>query len=139
MLELNYPVLKLTKDFIRGSISSPKDLLVVGEINFEQGCFDDAILIDASGCVYRVVSAKKNKWTWNPWNLFKGYRTIWVSLELSDQEKHNLDHIREELLSLILRHPKWYKRFGESEQSLREKFSNARTIKELIDSVSLYS
>lgn len=139
MLELNYPVLKLTNRFVRGSISSPRELLVVGEINFEHGCFDDATLIDATGCMYRVISAKKSKWTWNPWNVFKGYRTIWVNLELSDPEKHDLDHIRDVLLTFLLLHPKWYKRFGETEQGLRKKLSDARTVKQLINSISIYS
>lgn len=138
MPKLNYPVLLLTPKYVIGGISSPKKLLVVGEINFEQGCFEDATIIDASGYEYRVLSAKKIKWTWNPWNLFKVYRSIWVNLELSEPEKHNLDHIREKLLNVLLVHPKWYTRYSETEQSLRKKLFDVRTVKELIDSISIY-
>ncbi|MEK8015521.1 MAG: hypothetical protein VSS75_001550 [Candidatus Parabeggiatoa sp.] len=139
MQKLSYPVLKYTPRFIRGGISSPKELLVVGEKNFEQGCFDDAIIIDSSGYKYRVLSAKKDKLTWDPCNLFKEYRSIWVSLELSSPSKRNLDIHRKELLNFLLLHPKWYERYDETEQSLRKELFEARTMKELINTISIYS
>lgn len=135
---LNYPVLKITKKFIRGSISSPKELLVVGEKNFVHGCFDNACIIDASGCKYRVLSAEKGRRTCSLFNLFKKYRTIWVCVKLSEPEKYNVDRLREQVLGLLCSHPGWYKHYGETEDSLRSKFSGARTVKELINSISIY-
>jgi hypothetical protein len=138
MSELSYPVLKITPKFIRGGIPSKEKLRIVGERNFDAGCFDNTYLIDSSGYKYRVLSAKRARLTFNPLNIFREYRTIWVDLELSAPGKLNIDQIREEILSILLLHPNWYQNYNETEQSLREKFSEARTVKELVNKISIY-
>ncbi|MEW5683226.1 MAG: hypothetical protein AB1780_12675 [Pseudomonadota bacterium] len=120
------------------TILSPKELLVVGELNYERGCFNNTYILDSSGCKYRVLKAEKLKWTLSPWNLFKAYRTIWVSLELSKPELQNIDTAREEILSLLFKNPEWYKKYDETERSLEEKLLAARTMSELISMISIY-
>ena len=139
MRELKFPVLKYTPKFIRGGIQTGRDLLVVGERNFEQGCFDAATIIDASGYKYQVLSATRKGLTWNPLNVFRAYRTILVDLELSNPDKLNADQVREEIFGVLFSHPKWYRRYFETEQSIRAKLDNAKTVTHLINSISVYS
>lgn len=138
VLRMHYPVLQYTPTYITGGIQTPKELLVVGERNWLQGCLENAVIIDSSGHKYHVLSSTRKRWTWNPWNVFPGYRTIWVEIELSEPEKLNLDSVRQELLDHLLAHPKWYRHYHENEESLRMKFNEARTMRELINSISVY-
>ena len=138
MQELIYPVLQYTDKYIIGSIQKPKNLLVVGAKNIEEGCFHNAIIIDSSGAKYRVLSANIARLTWDPWNVFFRYRTVWVELELSDKECLSLDEIKKEIFDLLKKNKKWYKRYGETEKILYKKFEDIKTIKELINKISIY-
>lgn len=138
MLELNYPVLKYTPKFIRGSIQTEKDLLIVGEKNLDEGCFRNAVIIDSCGFKFDVLSAKKRRLTLNPFNVFYEYRTVWVDIDIAFSKKMNIEEIKNEILEVLLSNPSWYRKYGETERDLRLKFDKLDNIKEVIEKISIY-
>lgn len=139
-MNLNYPIAIKSNKYIEGNISNESDLLIVGENNFINGCFNNSVIIDSSGNEYKILSAKKEKLIFSIWNLFPQYRSIKVSLELSKPKKKNLDEIKKELRDLFLKNPKWFKNSDFSQAQAIELFINeARTVKELIENISVWS
>jgi hypothetical protein len=137
MQQLTYPVLKYTPRFLRGRLRNERDLLVVGERNLQEGCFKDCVLIDSDANRYRVASARQIRWTWNPWNLFPVYRTVWVDLELSDPQKMDLDSVKREVLELLLK-KRWYTRAHYGRTEIEELINTAPSVPELIDRLSVF-
>lgn len=138
--QITYPCLKYTNTSVVGNKKNENDLLVVGENNFIKGCFSNSTIIDSSGYEYKILSAKKEKLILSIWNLFPQYRSIKVSLELSKPKKKNLDEIKKELTDLFLKNPKWFKNSDFSQVQAIELFINeARTVKELIENISVWS
>lgn len=71
---------------------------------------------------------------------FSNDKTIWVTFNLSSPEKKNLDEIKKELRDLFLKNPKWFKNSDFSQAQAIELFINeARTVKELIENISVWS
>ncbi|MFW1849573.1 hypothetical protein ACG9XR_03185 [Acinetobacter guillouiae] len=139
-MNLNYPIVIKSNKYIEGNILNERNLIYVGENNFINGCFNNSIIIDSSGYEYKILSAKKEKLIFSIWNLFPQYRSIKVSLELSKPKKKNLDDIKKELTELFLNNPKWFKNSDFSQTQAIELFINeARTVKELIKNISVWS
>ncbi|MCS4298241.1 MULTISPECIES: hypothetical protein [Acinetobacter] len=139
-MNLNYPIVIKSNKYIEGNILNERNLIYVGENNFINGCFNNSIIIDSSGYEYKILSAKKEKLIFSIWNLFPQYRSIKVSLELSKPKKKNLDEIKKELTELFLNNPKWFKNSDFSQTQAIELFINeARTVKELIKNISVWS
>lgn len=139
-MNLNYPIVIKSNKYIEGNILNERNLIYVGENNFINGCFNNSIIIDSSGYEYKILSAKKEKLIFSIWNLFPQYRSIKVSLELSKPKKKNLDEIKKELTELFLNNPKWFKNSDFSQKQAIELFINeARTVKELIKNISVWS
>ena len=136
--QIRFPVVLFTRDYIVGSIESAKQLTTVGQMQFEGGCFENAVIADSAGNKYLIRDAQVRRLTLNPWNVFRKYRAVIVNLTLSDPERIHLDQLRNEIVDLILEHPKWHRSYGETESDVREKFSGQDSAADLIRAVSVY-
>lgn len=136
--ELQYPVVVITPNYILGSIENAKQLTTVGQINLERGCFDGAVIVDSAGNRYVINGARMVRPTFNPWNVFKKYRTVIVELGLSNPQQMSLDQLRADVVELILKHPKWHRHYGETASDIERKFSHQNSIAELIRAISIY-
>lgn len=133
MQSLNYPVMLISPNYLVGKIISEKELTIVGEVQYEKGCFDNCYIIDSKGCKYSVVSTSKIKKLFSIFNYNKFYRKVLVFLELSESINVNFDEFRELILDMIIKQH-WY---GEdigisNETELRAWFSEADSFKKLI-------
>lgn len=137
MRQLTYPVLQYTSRYLRGRIQRERDLLVVGERNLQEGCFENCTLVSSDGNRYRVLSARKLRWTCNPWNIFPRYRTVWVDLDLSEPEKVDLDTIKREVLDLLVK-KRWYARAHYSRTDIEDLVNSATSLPDLITRLTVF-
>jgi hypothetical protein len=137
-VEIKYPVVEWTPLFVRGSIQTPRQLLVVGERQLRRGCFADASIVDADGNKYRVLSARIRRRTFSLWNLFAEYRTVWVTLDLQFECRLSLGELRDEVVRLILKNPTWAQHHDETPDQIRKKLSEPTTLAALINRISVY-
>lgn len=138
MLDIKFPIIKLNPRFIRGRIRNVKDLCVVGEINLEKGCFDSSRIIDSTGRLYRVVGVEKKRWTCNPMNVFKKYRTIWVSLDIELVSVMSLVEVQDSLIALFDENPSWYLQYFESDSEMKVFLKSFDSIDGLIGGISVF-
>ncbi|MNM33703.1 hypothetical protein D3C81_443350 [compost metagenome] len=145
----------ISNKYIAGNIRNEDDLCQASESKFDAGCFNKCTILDSSGEKYNIISStKKNLYELNIVHFLKLFfinmgghylsfsndKTIWVTFNLSSPEKKNLDEIKKELTDLFLKNPKWFKNSDFSQAQAIELFINeARTVKELIENISVWS
>ena len=154
-MNLNYPILMHTSLFIKGNLESEDRISYISEKAFDTGYLSGAIIFDSYGMKYEITQTKKiplhdlpfPKFLKNILKHFGGHyvaskknRSIWVVFEVNPIRKFNLDEIKKELTELFLNNPKWFKNSDFSQKQAIELFINeARTVKELIKNISVWS
>jgi hypothetical protein len=145
--ELKFPVLVYTPHYLMGSISNKNKLHIVSEKKLAGGCFDNGVVVDSSGARYRIISVNKKELHsltllhvlkaivgWDSWNS----KPVWAELELSLTGKLNLEGIKSEILGVLKKNKKWYLKYDYTEHSISTLVNDARTVKDLINRISIY-
>ena len=137
--QLNYPVLLYSPRYVLGRIGSEKELRVVGERNFSEGCFKSVSIVDSSGFKFNVLDARVERWVRSIWSLFPQYRYVWVALELSEPKKIELADLKQDLINLISKNNLYPKAQGIARSEIDESIQSSSDFSELIKSILVFS
>lgn len=137
--QLKYPVLLYSPRYVLGRIDSEKELRVVGEKNFAEGCFENASIVDSGGFKSNVLDARIERWVRSIWSLFPQYRYVWVALELSEPKKIELNHLKKDLINLISKNNLYPKAQGIARSEIDKSIQSPSNFSELIRSIVVFS
>ena len=137
--QLKYPVLLYSPRYILGRIGSEKELRVVGEKNFSEGCFENVSIVDSCGFQSNVLDAHIERWVRSIWSLFPQYRYVWVALELSEPKKIELSDLKQDLINLISKNNLYPKAQGIARSEIDKSIHSPNNFSELIESIVVLS
>ena len=149
MRQLNYPVLFYTPTSIWGKNKSETYLCTSTISSFKEGFFDNGVIIDASGLKYRVLDYNRRL---TPYvalvnvvdallELFlrpKDEYCTWIDFTLSDPEQLSFDEVKQEITDLVNKHPRWFVKSHENENTIEEKLSKYDSLRDLIECLAGY-
>lgn len=154
-MNFNFPLLIKGPLAVIGNISNEDQLSYLNEKEVDKYGFENVTFIDSSGYEYEILSFDKKNISNLPFKkflkiIFKNFgghyldskknKGVWVEFNLSSPRKRNLDEIKKELTDLFLKNPQWFKNSDFSPAQAIELFINeARTVKELIENISVWS
>ena len=136
MRALNYPVMIVSPNYVEGQIESEKKLTGVGEVQFENGCFEGASIIDVAGYKYEILRATIERRVFSIFNYDKAYRKVVVNLKLSEPKELDFEETKSEILDTFIQ-KKWYgvgKGIADKDE-LRRLFSNLKDFGMLINAL----
>ncbi|HSF93562.1 MAG TPA: hypothetical protein VLA52_00935 [Thermohalobaculum sp.] len=147
---MTYPIAALKKDVLMGGrnagLSSPRRWDFNIADYYMKGGFDGAIFYDSEGRKFKVVKIMLSPSQW--WyylgdlagNFFlpRKVKTSManVDMELKQIGKLSLDQFSDELRSIALANPSWWKRHS-SEKEIREMFKGCATFAAAIDDIGV--
>jgi hypothetical protein len=131
MSELKYPVLQIASDgtiYVSGDSAS---LESANDIAVKKGYFTNQSLLDATGTLRKVRSAKIAQYS-SRWRLFSG-RDVRVALDLESEEKHlDLDAAKELVLAAINAFPHSWDAMDGSTDQIKSLVRGAESFEKLI-------
>ena len=137
MRELRYPVLIYTPNYMLGGLKAPADLLVAGNENFEDGCFENAVIIDANGDRFEVTQARKVKKALSIWTFLEFDNSIWVDLDLSEPKRLSLEEVKQEVIDVAIGN-RFVLGSSNTKKSWQESIRSMSSIQDVINRVSSY-
>lgn len=149
-MSFNFPVIVYCSEYLLGNLDSEK-FHIVSERKYEEGLFQNCFIIDSSGNLFKIKSTIKNsltskgifyalKYSLKNLDSLGTGKKVYITFDVSSPKKKNLDEIKKELKDLFLKNPKWFKNSDFSQAQAIELFINeARTVKELIENISVWS
>ena len=137
--QLKYPVLLYSPRYVLGRIGSEKQLRVVGEKNFSDGCFEGVSIVDSSGFKFNVLDARVERWVRSIWSLFPQHRYVWVALDLSEPKRVELADLKKDLINLMSKNNLYPRAQGIARSDIDKSIQIPSDFSELIESILVFS
>lgn len=144
MRKIKFPVIIYDKNHIRGNIINNKELRMMGEEALNENYLLNGNIIDSEGVEYLITSIKLNKKLFNFWGILGGSNNVLVDFEIKKTKKLNLDKLKIFIINKIKSNPKWVKNAispsscYDTEDQIYEYIKSCRTVKELIEHISVF-
>lgn len=150
MQKLTFPVLIFNERFIEGIIFNPIALQKVTIKSVKKKIYENLTVIYYESKKFKVLSYRRrihwyvllSNFITAPLTLFMrpfdDYGT-WVEFELSDPEKITFEEVKAEILALVKKNPRWFKKSHENFKTIEEKLASYKSLQDMIEKLAGYS